>query len=119
MNILGFPTSQTFEATTYDDICDAFLRRSKVLMRNRKQMKERAKKNDKKSQKHGKIPDEDSCREEMLRLNEALQHLTRKKDKSEKGCFTFANFHFCNCLETFPESMIKVHSKTEKSHSSG
>ena len=91
MNILGFPTSQTFETTSYEDICTAFLSRSKVLMKNRKLAKQKAKKNDKKPKKG---EDDESCREEMLRLNEALQHLTRKKDKSEKECFTFAIFTF-------------------------
>ena len=64
-------------------------------MRKRKQaktkMKDNKKHNDKKSQKyyHGQ---EENTREEMLRLNEALQHLTRKKDKSEKGWFIFVQY---------------------------
>ena len=32
LGILGFPTHQNFDCTTYDEICKAFLRRSKKLM---------------------------------------------------------------------------------------
>ena len=33
--ILGFASHKTFEDTTYDEICQAFLRRSKKVMSNR------------------------------------------------------------------------------------
>ena len=32
LGILGFPTHQNFDCTTYDEICKAFLRRSKKVM---------------------------------------------------------------------------------------
>ena len=35
LGILGFPTHQNLEATTYDEICQAFLKRSKKIMRKR------------------------------------------------------------------------------------
>ena len=58
-------------------------------MKHRKQVKQKAKKNDKKLNKH---ENDETCREELLHLNDALQYLTRKKDKSEKECFSFAIF---------------------------
>ena len=89
MKILGFPSSQKFETTSYEAICTAFLIRSKVLMKHRKQVKQKAKKNDKKLSKH---ESDETCREELLHLNDALQYLTRKKDKSDKECFSFVIF---------------------------
>ena len=35
LGILGFASHQTFESTTHDEICQAFLKRSKKVMRNR------------------------------------------------------------------------------------
>ena len=43
MNILGFPTSQTFESTSYDEICHAFLNRSRIAMGTRKRAKSKMK----------------------------------------------------------------------------
>ena len=42
LGILGFATHQTFESTTYDEICQAFLKRSKKVMRNRELAMEQA-----------------------------------------------------------------------------
>ena len=55
-------------------------------------MKDKKYRDDKKSQKHYSAQEENS-REEVLQLNEALQHLTRKKDRSEKEWFTRSFFY--------------------------
>ena len=39
MNILGFPTSQTLENTSQDEISKAFLQHIRALMKKRKQFK--------------------------------------------------------------------------------
>ena len=55
-------------------------------------MKDKKHRDDKKAQKHYSAQEENS-REEVLQLNEALQHLTRKKDRSEKEWFTRSFFY--------------------------
>ena len=62
-------------------------------------MKDKKYRDDKKSQKHYSAQEENS-REEVLQLNEALQHLTRKKDRSEKEWFTRSFFYSQVLYET-------------------
>merc|ERR1719350_2135880 len=51
----------------------------------------------KKAQKHYSAQEENS-REEVLQLNEALQHLTRKKDRSEKAKSSWKQQSHANTL---------------------
>ena len=39
MNILGFPTHQTFDNTSQDEISKAFVYKMRMVMKNRKQSK--------------------------------------------------------------------------------
>ena len=79
MNILGFPTFQTFEMTSYESICTAFLTQLMMVMKNRKMAVMEAK--NEKSRRRRKFQiqkEEENWRTEVVRINEAFQHLTRK-----------------------------------------
>ena len=43
MSILGFGTSQTFESISYEEICNAFLTKSRTAMGTRKRAKSKMK----------------------------------------------------------------------------
>ena len=85
LNILGFPSHQTFESTSYESICTNFLTNLMMAMKNRKQavMEAKGNKKGKKRTYQMKKDDEESWRREVVKINEAFQHLTRKKDRSD------------------------------------
>ena len=77
LEILGFPPFTTFELTSYEDICSAFLNRLMMVMKNRKQaaMKARELKNINKKKKYGyqARKREMNWRMEIVKINEAFQ----------------------------------------------
>ena len=74
MAILGFSSSQTFEATKLDEIEKAFLRRMDVLLKQKKKKR----RNSANPQK-----EEDTLNKNIRNLNEAMQFLSRKRTKSK------------------------------------
>ena len=73
MAILGFSPSQTFDATPTTDINNAFMKKLHALLKPLPKIKNEAKK--KKAQ--------DDRRNEMVKINEALQYLIRKRTKAK------------------------------------
>ena len=78
METLGFPPFQTFDLTTYQDICSAFLNKLMMVMKNRKQAVMKASEYKSRIQKYGKKPrrNQVNWRLEVVKINEAFQHLT-------------------------------------------
>ena len=77
MSILGFSSSQSFDATAMEDIQKAFLYRMNLIMKAQSKNK-------------GYNPrKQESRRMEIRKLNEALQHLTKKRNKSERALMNF------------------------------
>ena len=77
LNILGFPSHQTFESTSYESICTNFLTNLMMAMKNRKQavMEAKGNKKGKKRTYQMKKDDEESWRREVVKINEAFQVL--------------------------------------------
>ena len=75
LNILGFPPFQTFELTTYQTICTAFLTQIMLVMKNRRQAVMEAKEYKSKKRKPKKTEEEEDInwRVEVVRINEAFQ----------------------------------------------
>ena len=70
--------------TSYESICTAFLTQLMMVMKNRKMAVMEAK--NEKSRRRRKFQiqkEEENWRTEVVRINEAFQHLTRKKDRSD------------------------------------
>ena len=72
LNILGFPSHQTFDSTSYESICTNFLTNLMMAMKNRKQAVMEARGN-KKGKKSKFAKDEESWRREVVKINEAFQ----------------------------------------------
>ena len=76
LNILKFPSHQTFESTSYESICTNFLTNLMMAMKNRKQAVMEAKGNKKGKKRTYQIEkDEESWRREVVKINEAFQVL--------------------------------------------
>ena len=74
LNVLGFPTYQTFEQTAYDTICTAFLTKLMMVMKERKQKVMEAKEMKNKGRRRHQIQkEEESWRMEVCKINEAFQ----------------------------------------------
>ena len=71
MAILGFSSSQTFEATKLEEIEKAFLRKMDVCLKQRKKKR------------RGSRFEEDNLNKQIRNLNEAMQFLSRKRTKSK------------------------------------
>ena len=74
MAILGFSSSQTFEATKLEEVEKAFLRKMEVLLKQKK-----------KKRRNSSNPraDEDTLNKQIRNVNEAMQFLARKRTKSK------------------------------------
>ena len=72
-NLLGFPSSQTFQATSLDEVKKMFLYKKDMLTRITKNKKQSAY-NSRKQESRGM---------ELRKLNEAMQFLQKKRGKSE------------------------------------
>ena len=75
MAILGFSSSQTFEATKLEEVEKAFKRKMEVLLKQKK-----------KKRKNSLNPkaDEDNLNNQIRNLNEAMQYLSRKRTRSHQ-----------------------------------
>ena len=79
MNILGFPSHQSFELTTYEVISSAFLTRIMFVMKARRDAIMEAKEykmvagRRKRRSKKEKLIDESNWRFEIVKVNEAFQ----------------------------------------------
>ena len=75
--ILGFASHKTFEDTTYDEICQAFLRRSKKVMSNREAAMMKIEQDKNKKNKSGNqrmtYMKQDNWRQEIISLNEGCK----------------------------------------------
>ena len=75
MAILGFSSSQTFEATKLEEVEKAFKRKMEMLLKQKK-----------KKRKNSLNPkaDEDNLTNQIRNLNEAMQYLSRKRTRSHQ-----------------------------------
>ena len=79
MNILGFPSHQSFELTSYECISSAFLTQIMFVMKARRDAIMEAKEYNsrkKRYRKKEKMIDESNWRFEIVKINEAFQVLT-------------------------------------------
>ena len=72
--MLGFPTYQTFEQTSYESICSAFLSRLMMIMKTRKQREMEAREQKvTRRRRFEQQKEEESWRVEVVHANEAFQ----------------------------------------------
>jgi len=102
LGILGFPSFQSLDQTEYEQVCSAFLNKLMTVMKNRKQamMKAQEDRNKPKSQNQiqSRLRREKSWRVDVVMINEAFQHLTRKKTRTEFATKTWKTSSHNNSL---------------------
>ena len=79
MNILGFPSHQSFELTSYECISSAFLTQIMFVMKARRDAIFEAKEYNSRKKRHRKkekMIDESNWRFEIVKINEAFQVIT-------------------------------------------
>ena len=76
MGILGFPSFQGLDDTSYEDICSQFLNKLMMVMKNRKQAAMRANEYQNRNKQYNRQRREKSWRIEVVMINEAFQVCT-------------------------------------------